>query len=172
MNVKATQRNKPMQSNFRVGIGHDVHRLIAGRKLILGGIEVPHTHGLDGHSDADVVLHAICDAMLGAAGMGDIGEHFPNTDAKYKGESSSLFLKEVNGKIRDAGWAIENVDVVILAEAPKLKDFKPKMKYHIALELKIEGPQVNIKAGTNEGLGYIGAAEGIAAYAVVLLRKK
>ncbi len=124
--------------SFRVGIGHDVHRLVLGRKLMLGGIEVPHTHGLDGHSDADVVLHAICDAMLGAAGLGDIGEHFPNTDAKYKGLASSIFLKQVNQKVHEAGWAVENVDVMILAEAPKLQEFKPKMKYHIALELDID----------------------------------
>ena len=157
--------------SFRVGIGHDVHRLILGRKLMLGGVEVPYTHGLDGHSDADVVLHAICDAILGAAGLGDIGEHFPNTDVKYKGISSVELLKQVNKKIHDAAWAIENVDVMILAEAPKLQEFKPKMKYHIAFELNIEQAQVNIKAGTNEGLGYIGAKEGIAAYAVVLLKR-
>jgi len=158
--------------SFRVGIGHDVHRLVAGRKLMLGGIEVPHTHGLDGHSDADVILHAICDAILGAAGLGDIGEHFPNTDAKYKGAASSLFLKLVNKKISEAGWIVDNVDVAIVAEAPKLKEFKSKMKYHIAHELGIDQGQVNIKAGTNEGLGFIGAKEGIAAYAVVLLRKE
>ncbi len=157
--------------NFRVGIGHDVHRLVLGRKLMLGGVEVPHSHGLDGHSDADVVLHAICDALLGAAGLGDIGEHFPNTDGKYKGISSSVLLKQTIQKVCDAGWAVENVDVMILAQEPKLQDFKPKMKYHIALELKIDQTQVNIKAGTNEGLGYIGAREGIAAYAVVLLKK-
>ena len=157
--------------SFRVGIGHDVHRLVSGRKLMLGGIEVPHTQGLDGHSDADVVLHAICDAILGAAGMGDIGEHFPNTDAKFAGISSSILLKQSSQKVYDAGWSIENVDVIILAESPKLKEFKPKMKYHIALELGIDQTQVNIKAGTNEGLGYIGAKEGIAAYAVVLLRR-
>ena len=160
-----------MKLSFRVGIGHDVHRLVLGRKLILGGVEVPHTHGLDGHSDADVVLHAICDAILGAAGLGDIGEHFPNTDPQYKGASSSLFLKLSNKKAQAAGWAIENVDVTILAEEPKLKEFKPKMKYHIAHELGVNDTQVNIKAGTNEGLGYIGAKEGIAAYAVVLLKK-
>ena len=171
MKVKATQRKKPTQLSFRTGIGHDVHRLILGRKLMLGGVEVPYTHGLDGHSDADVVLHAICDAILGAAGLGDIGEHFPNTDAKYKGISSVELLKQVNKKIQDAAWAIENVDVMILAEAPKLQEFKPKMKYHIAFELNIEQAQVNIKAGTNEGLGYIGAKEGIAAYAVVLLKR-
>ena len=156
--------------SFRVGIGHDVHRLVDGRKLMLGGVEVPHTHGLEGHSDADVVIHAICDAILGAAGLGDIGEHFPNTDEKYKGVASSLFLKEVSQKALRSGWNIENVDVIILAQEPKLQDFKPKMKYHIALGLGLDQSQINIKAGTNEGLGFIGAKEGIAAYAVVLLR--
>ena len=160
-----------MHLNFRVGMGHDVHRLVFGRKLMLGGVEVPHTHGLSGHSDADVVLHAICDAMLGAAGLGDIGEHFPNTEAKYEGVASSLFLKQINQMVQKVGWAIENVDVVILAQEPKLQEFKLKMKYHIALDLNIDPAQVNIKAGTNEGLGYIGAQEGIAAYAVVLLKK-
>jgi 2-C-methyl-D-erythritol 2,4-cyclodiphosphate synthase len=157
--------------SYRVGIGHDVHRFVLGRKLILGGVEVPHTHGLDGHSDADVVLHAICDAILGAAGLGDIGEHFPNTDPKYKGISSSILLKQANQKVHDAGWALENVDVMILAEEPKLQEFKLRMKYHIALQLNVDQAQVNIKAGTNEGLGAIGAKEGLAAYAVVLLKK-
>ena len=155
-----------------MGICHDVHRLVFGRKLMLGGIEVPHTHGLSGHSDADVVLHAICDAILGAAGLGDIGEHFPDTDAKYKGIKSSVFLKEVNKKVLDEGWIVGNVDILILAQEPKLQEFKPKMKYHIARQLNIDQAQVNIKAGTNEGLGYIGAQEGIAAYAVVLLKKR
>ena len=158
--------------SFRVGIGHDVHRLIKGRSLVLGGVIVPHSHGLDGHSDADVVLHALCDALLGAAGMGDIGEHFPNTDPQYKGAASSVFLKIVNKKIHEAGFSIENVDVMILAQEPKLQAFKPKMKYYIAQELGIHEDQVNIKAGTNEGLGYIGAKEGIAAYAVALIEKR
>lgn len=158
-----------MQSNCRVGIGHDVHRFVKGRKLILGGIEVPHTHGLDGHSDADVVLHAISDAILGAAGLGDIGEHFPNTDSKYEGVSSVTFLKQVNKKIHETGWSVGNIDVMILAEEPKLQQYKRRMKLFIADQLGIEGAQVNIKAGTNEGLGFIGAKEGMAAYAVVLL---
>ena len=157
--------------NYRVGIGHDVHRLVTGRKLILGGVEVPHPHGLDGHSDADVVLHALCDAMLGAAGLGDIGEHFPNTDAKYKGIASTELLKQVNSKIKKDGWLLENADVVILAESPKLQAFKPKMRYHIASTLEVKEGQINIKAGTNEGLGFIGNKQGIAAHAVVLLRK-
>jgi 2-C-methyl-D-erythritol 2,4-cyclodiphosphate synthase len=158
--------------NYRVGIGHDVHRLVLGRKLMLGGIQVPHSHGLSGHSDADVVLHAICDAMLGAAGLGDIGEHFPSTDSRYEGLASSFFLKQVDQMVHDAGWSVENVDVMISAQEPKLKEHKPKMKQHIAHELKIDPSQVNIKAGTNEGLGFIGAKEGIASYAVVLLKKQ
>ena len=158
--------------NFRVGIGYDVHRLVKGRKLMLGGIDVPHTYGLDGHSDADVVLHAICDALLGAAGLGDIGAHFPNTDPQYKGTSSSLFLKHCNQKVNDLGFKVSNVDVMVVAEAPKLQEYKAKMRFHIAFELAVDEGQVNIKAGTNEGLGFIGAKEGIAAYAVVSLIKE
>lgn len=157
--------------NYRVGIGYDVHRLVLGRKLMLGGVEVPHTHGLDGHSDADVVLHAICDALLGAAGLGDIGEHYPNTDMKYKNISSSVLLKTSNQKVNDLGYKVSNVDVMISADAPKLLDYKAKMRFHIAFELAVDESQVNIKAGTNEGLGFIGAKEGIAAYAVVSLIK-
>lgn len=156
---------------FRSGIGYDVHRLVKGRKLMLGGIEVPHSHGLDGHSDADVVLHAICDALLGAAALGDIGEHYPNTDPKYRGTSSSLLLKQTNQKVNDLGFKVSNVDVMILAEEPKLQEYKPKMRFHIAFELAVDESQVNIKAGTNEGMGFIGAKEGIAAYAVVALVK-
>ena len=158
--------------SFKIGIGYDVHRLVKGRKLMLGGIEVPFSHGLDGHSDADVVLHAICDAILGAAGFGDIGEHFPNTDVKYKNISSSLLLKEVNQKINDDGYKVVNVDAVILAEEPKLLDYKRKMRFHIAYELAIDESQVNIKATTNEGLGFIGNKQGIACYATVLIDKK
>ncbi len=158
--------------SYRVGFGYDVHKLVKGRKLMLGGIEVPHTHGLDGHSDADVVLHALCDAILGAAGKGDIGEHFPNTDPKYKNISSSLLLKQVNQEVNDGGWVVENVDVMISAEEPKLQVYKSKMRFHIAFELAIDETQVNIKAGTNEGLGFIGTKQGLAAYAVVLLKKK
>ncbi len=157
--------------SFRTGIGYDVHRLVKGRKLMLGGIEVPHTHGLDGHSDADVVLHSICDALLGAAGLGDIGEHFPNTDAKYKGIASSVLLKQANQKVNDLGYKVVNVDVMIMAQEPKLREYKPKMRFHIAFELAVDETQVNIKAGTNEGLGFIGAQEGIACYATVLLKK-
>lgn len=158
--------------NYRVGIGYDVHRLVKGRKLMLGGIDVPHTHGLEGHSDADVVLHAICDALLGAAGLGDIGEHYPNTDAKYKDISSSLLLKSTNQKVNDAGYKVSNVDVMVLAEEPKLQEYKAKMRFHIAFELAVDEAQVNIKAGTAEGLGPIGKGKGIAAYAVASLIKE
>lgn len=157
--------------NYRVGIGHDVHRLVDGHKLMLGGIEVPYTHGLSSHTDGDVVLHAICDGILGAAGLGDMGEHFPDTDPKYKGVKSTILLEQVIHIVLDAGWKVKNLDVMILAQEPKLQEFKSKMKYHIAHVLRIDNSQVNIKAGTNEGLGFIGAKEGIAAYAVVLLKK-
>ena len=157
--------------NFRTGIGYDVHKLVKGRKLMLGGIEIPYKRGLDGHSDADVVLHAICDAILAAAGKGDIGEHFPNTDSQYKNISSSILLKKVNQHINDEGYKVVNVDVMILAQEPKLAEFKPKMRFHIAFELAIDESSVNIKAGTNEGLGFIGKKEGIACYATVLLKK-
>lgn len=156
---------------YRVGFGYDVHRLVKGRKLMLGGIDVPHTHGLDGHSDADVVLHALCDALLGAAGLGDIGEHYPNTDPEYQGISSSLLLKQTNQKVNDLGFKVSNVDVMILAEEPKLQAYKSKMKFHIAFELAVNESQVNVKAGTNEGMGPIGAKEGIAAYATAALVK-
>ena len=158
--------------NYRVGIGYDVHRLVKGRKLMLGGVEVPHSHGLQGHSDADVVLHAICDALLGAAALGDIGEHYPNTDPKYKDISSSLLLKSTNQKVNDAGYKVANVDVMIMAEQPKLQEYKSKMRFHIAFELAVDETQVNIKAGTSEGLGFIGTKEGIAAYAIVSLIKE
>jgi 2-C-methyl-D-erythritol 2,4-cyclodiphosphate synthase len=153
----------------KIGIGYDAHRLVKGRKLFLGGVNIPHTKGLQGHSDADVVLHAICDAILGALGKGDIGEHFPNTDKQYKNISSLLLLKKVGGLARRAGYRIQNIDTVILAEEPNLKKFKPQMRGVIAESLGIEEEDVNIKATTNEGMGFIGKKEGIAATAVVLL---
>jgi 2-C-methyl-D-erythritol 2,4-cyclodiphosphate synthase len=157
--------------SFRTGIGYDVHRLVKGRKLMLGGIEVAYHLGLEGHSDADVVLHAICDALLGAAGLGDIGEHFPNTDAKYKNIASSVLLKQSNQKVNDTGYKVANVDVMILAQEPKLQEYKSKMRFHIAFELAVDEAQVNIKAGTTEGLGFVGNQEGIACYATVLLQR-
>ena len=157
---------------YRTGIGYDVHKFTEGRKLILGGVEIPHAMGLEGHSDADVLLHAICDALLGAVGRGDIGEYFPNTDAKYKNISSLKLLKKVNEIVQNAGYQVGNVDCVVLAEEPKLKAYKEKMRFHIAYELAIDEEFVNIKATTHEGLGAIGRCEGIAAYASVIVKKK
>ncbi|MCR4337003.1 MAG: 2-C-methyl-D-erythritol 2,4-cyclodiphosphate synthase [Candidatus Omnitrophica bacterium] len=158
---------------FRVGMGYDVHGFVAGRKLILGGVEIPHPLGLDGHSDADVLLHAICDALLGAVGQGDIGEHFPNTDEQYRNISSLKLLSQVRKIVEEAGYLINNVDAVILVQEPSLKSFKPQIRKKIAEELKISEGDINIKATTNEGLGFVGRKEGIAAYAVVsLLRNK
>ena len=156
----------------RVGIGYDIHRLVKGRKLILGGVEIPYDMGLEGYSDADVLLHAICDAILGALGKGDIGEHFPNTDPQYKNILSLKLLKKVKDLVINEGYKINNVDVVVLAQEPQLKLFKPKMVFHIAYELGVDETAVNIKATTTEGLGSVGRKEGIAAYAVVLLSKE
>lgn len=157
---------------YRSGIGYDIHRFAAGRKLMLGGVEIPYARGLEGHSDADVLLHAICDALLGAAGKGDIGEHFPNTDPRYKDISSSVLLKRVNEVLLNEGYTITNVDAVVLAEEPKLKDFKSKMRFHIAFTLALDESAVNIKATTQEGLGAIGKKEGIAAFATVSISKE
>lgn len=157
--------------SFRTGLGYDVHRFAKGRKLILGGVEIPHSRGLDGHSDADVVLHAVCDALLGAVGKGDIGEHFPPSDAKYKGISSLLLLEEVCAVVAKTGYKAVNVDVVVLAEEPHLKEYKTKMRQHIAGVIGLGLDAVNIKATTNEGLGFVGNKEGIAAYATVLVEK-
>lgn len=143
-----------------------------GRKLILGGVEIPHPKGLEGHSDADVVLHAVCDALLGAAGKGDIGEHFPNTDKSYKDISSLILLGKVYDLISREGYKVGNVDVVIQAEAPNLKSYKPRMKERIAKALHIDESFVNMKATTNEGLGAVGHGQGIAAFAVVMLIKE
>jgi 2-C-methyl-D-erythritol 2,4-cyclodiphosphate synthase len=156
----------------KVGIGYDAHRLVKGRKLFLGGVEVPHGKGLQGHSDADVLLHAICDALLGALGKGDIGEHFPNTNAKYKNISSLKLLKTVNDLVKKAGYTVNNVDAVVMAEEPNLKNFKGQMRLRIASELAIDEAAVNVKATTNEGMGFIGRREGMAAYATVSIAKK
>ena len=157
--------------NHRLGIGYDIHRLVAGRKLILGGVKIPHKKGLEGHSDADVLTHALCDAILGALGKGDIGEHFPNTDSKYKNISSLVLLGKVNDLLRSEGYRIVNIDTVIQAEEPNLKVYKAKMRLILAKELALDKSQVNIKATTQEKLGAIGKGEGIAAFASVLLEK-
>lgn len=156
---------------IRTGLGYDIHRFAEGRKLVLGGVEIPHERGLDGHSDADVLLHALCDAILGALGLGDIGEHFPNTDPQYKGISSLMLLDQVRDQMQKAGYAITNVDCVIQAEEPNLLEYKPAMRNLIALRLEIPYEDVNIKATTMEGLGAIGGRQGIAALVSVLLTK-
>ena len=153
----------------RVGIGYDIHRLVKGCKLVLGGVEIPFEKGLDGHSDADCLVHAICDALLGALGRGDIGEHFPNTDPRYKGASSLVLLKDVLALVKKDSYRVSNLDCVILAEQPNLKAFKPAMKEAIAKVLDLKMDAVNIKATTTERLGAVGRGEGIASYATVLL---
>ena len=157
---------------LRIGMGYDVHRLVEGRKLILGGVEIPYLQGLDGHSDADVLLHAIKDALLGAAALGDIGRHFPDTDMRYKGVSSMLLLERVKEILEEHGYAVNNVDATIVAEKPKLASYIPVMNENIARGLKVENGQINVKATTTEGLGFAGKKEGIAAYAVATIIKK
>ena len=154
---------------MRVGFGYDVHALVTGRPLFLGGIQIPYLLGLQGHSDADVLLHAICDAMLGAIAEGDIGKHFPNTDPKYRDIRSTLLLKKVSHKMREKGFHLLNIDATIVAQKPKLSDFIPRMVKEIADVLEIESGRVNVKATTSEGLGFTGRGEGIAAYAVALV---
>lgn len=156
---------------LRIGNGYDAHRLVEGRKLILGGVDVPHSTGLDGHSDADALLHALCDALLGAVGAGDIGAHFPDTDPQWKGISSLILLEQVAILCRDRGFEISNIDTIIVAQKPKLAPFLPDMKKNIARAMVIDMDQINIKATTTEKLGFAGKEEGIAAYAVALLSK-
>ncbi len=153
----------------RVGLGFDVHKFAKNRKLILGGIEIPFELGLSGHSDADVVIHAIIDSLLGASGNGDIGEHFPDNDVKYKNISSIILLKNIYEKYIKNIYKISNIDITIICEKPKLKDFKLLIKENIAKLLNINISQVNIKATTTEKLGFTGRGEGIAAYSIVLL---
>jgi len=153
----------------RVGQGFDVHALAKGRKLVLGGVTIPFEKGLAGHSDADVLVHAVCDALLGAAALGDIGRHFSDSDPKYKNADSRAFLREVGAKVRDAGFSIANVDATILAEAPKMAPHIPTMVANLAADLEIRADQVNVKAKTAERLGAIGRGEGIAAEAIALL---
>lgn len=154
-----------------VGIGYDIHPLVAGRKLILGGVNIPYEKGLDGHSDADALLHAIADALLGACGKGDIGEHFPDTDVKYKNADSGVLLKAVGDLVKQSRFEIENIDCNIIAQAPKIGGYKRKMEARIASLLEIRTSQVNIKARSNEGFDAVGRKEAIAAQAIVSLRK-
>ena len=154
---------------MRVGMGYDVHKLADNRKLIIGGVEIAHEQGLLGHSDADVLLHAIADALLGAAALGDIGLLFPDTDPTYQGADSRELLREVVQRVRAAGYRVGNVDATILAQAPKLRPFIDAMREQIGLALEIKPSRVGLKATTEEGLGFTGSGEGIAAHAVVLL---
>ena len=156
---------------MRIGHGFDVHRLIEGRKCIIGGVDIPFERGLLGHSDADVLLHAICDALLGAAALGDIGRHFPDTDTRYKGIDSRALLKQVSALIAERGYRVENIDATIIAEAPKMSPHTAQMVQNIADDIGIECAQVNVKATTTERLGFTGRGEGIAAEAVCLIRK-
>lgn len=156
--------------NLRIGHGYDVHAFAEGRRLILGGVEVPHTRGLLGHSDADVLLHALCDALLGAAALGDIGRHFPDSDARYRGIDSRELLRHVVALLASSGWRVGNVDATIIAQAPKLAPHIPTMRANIAADLDVDIGAVNVKATTTERLGFAGREEGIAAEAVCLVR--
>jgi len=156
---------------MRIGHGYDVHRLVEGRKLIIGGVEIPHEAGLLGHSDADVLLHAVMDALLGAAGLRDIGYHFPDTDMRYKGADSRMLLRCVKEKLDAEGYCISNVDVTMIAQAPKLKPYIPQMMENIAADLQIDVRRVNVKATTEEHLGFTGSGEGMACHAVCLLEE-
>ena len=154
---------------MRIGHGYDVHKLIAGRDLILGGVKIPYEKGLLGHSDADVLTHAVMDALLGAAALRDIGYHFPDTDPAYKGADSRVLLRAVGEKIRAAGYRVGNIDVIMIAQSPKLKAYIPAMIANIAADLGIEENRVNVKATTEEHLGFTGTGEGLACHAVCLL---
>ena len=156
---------------MRVGFGYDVHQLVEGRKLILGGVEIPYEKGLLGHSDADVLLHAIMDAMLGAAALGDIGRHFPDTDPAYKGADSMMLLAACRDKIAEKGYVVHNLDALICAQKPKMAPHIEAMRANIAAALAIDIDQVNVKATTTERLGFVGTGEGMSAYATVLIQK-
>ena len=156
---------------MRIGHGYDVHKLVPDRDLILGGVKIPHSLGLLGHSDADVLLHAVSDALLGAAGLGDIGKHFPDTDPRYKGADSRVLLRHVVKLVKENGYRISNVDVTMIAQKPKLKDFIPQMRLNIAADLEIAETRVNVKATTEERLGFTGNEKGMACHAVCLLEE-
>jgi 2-C-methyl-D-erythritol 2,4-cyclodiphosphate synthase len=155
---------------MRIGHGFDVHALVTGRKCIIGGVDIPHDKGLDGHSDADVLLHAICDALLGAAALGDIGKHFPPSDMRYKGIDSRQLLRHVVGLLKDKGFAVGNLDATVICEAPKLSPYTARMCANIASDCEVELSQINVKATTTEKLGFTGRGEGIAAEAVCIIK--
>ena len=154
---------------FRVGQGFDVHALVPGRRLILGGVDIPFERGLLGHSDADVLLHAITDALLGAAGLGDIGRHFPDTDPRYAGADSRVLLRAAMEKVRAAGWSLGNLDATVIAQAPKILPYAPRMIANLAEDLGVPPEQINLKGKTTERLGFVGRGEGIASEAIALL---
>jgi len=154
---------------MRIGMGYDVHKLVEGRDLIVGGVTIPHTLGLLGHSDADVLLHAIMDAVLGAAGLGDIGKHFPDTDPAYKGISSIKLMEHVAALIEEKGYVVENIDATIIAQKPKMRPHIPQMEENIAKAMNISVDQINVKATTEEGLGFTGTEQGISSQAICLL---
>jgi len=156
---------------YRIGQGYDVHCWAQGRALVLGGVEIPYEKGLMGHSDADVLLHSICDAILGAMALGDIGKHFPDTDPAYKGISSLVLLEKVAGMLKEAGWEVNNLDVTVVAQRPKLAPYIPLMRERIAGVLGVDVGRVSVKATTSEGLGFVGREEGVAAQAVALLER-
>lgn len=156
---------------LRIGHGYDVHRLVEERKLILGGVDVPYEKGLLGHSDADVLTHAVMDALLGAAGLGDIGKHFPDTDPAYKGADSLKLLDHVMDVLKEHGWQVGNVDATVIAQRPKLAGFIPAMRDNLAAHMRVAPEQVNVKATTEEKLGFTGSGEGISAHAVCILNK-
>ena len=151
---------------MRIGFGYDVHKLVEGRKLILGGVQIPYTLGLLGHSDADVMLHSVMDALLGAAALGDIGKHFPDTDPAFKGIDSMLLLNKVYSFLKESGYKVNNIDVTIAAQAPKLSPFIEAMRENLAKALEVENSQINVKATTTEHLGFEGRCEGISSYCV------
>jgi len=161
-----------MVPNIRVGLGFDVHRLVKGRELWLGGVHIEHNYGCDGHSDADVLLHAICDALLGAAGLRDIGFHFPNTDASFKNIDSKILLDKVNKLLIEKNWSVGNIDATLAMERPKINPYVPEMVKTIARILHIEEGNISIKATTNETMGYVGKEEGVNAWAVAMIYRE
>jgi 2-C-methyl-D-erythritol 2,4-cyclodiphosphate synthase len=158
-----------IQSNVRIGFGYDVHRLVQGRKLILGGVEIPHQMGLEGHSDADILLHAVSDALLGAAGLGDIGKHFPNSDPRFKGISSMVLLKHVAELLSQHRFGVVNIDATVVLEKPQVSPYIDEMRRNIGSVLNILPQNVSVKATTHEGLGFVGTGQGASAHAVALL---
>lgn len=170
MAKKRVRRKSGQSPLMRVGFGYDVHQFADNRRLILGGVTIPYDQGLIGHSDADVLLHAICDALLGAAAMGDIGQHFPNTDPRFKDISSVELLRQVLQLLKRRGYAVVNIDSTLVLQRPKIAEYIPAMQKLIAQELKIESTSVSVKATTNEGMGFVGRGEGCAAYAVASLQ--